>query len=159
VTKATTGLSDSGTTVIISTVNKSMNYHIGAYAEQRFRNAIGDLKADNLGFGRGSGRTVEDIDITTVEGVDEGLRILDEALDQVNKTRSLLGAATNRLEATVSNLSVTSENLTASYSRLKDADIARESTEFTKNQVLLQAGTSVLAQANYIQQSFLSLLG
>lgn len=159
VTKSSTGLADSGTTIIISTVNKSMNYHIGAYAGQRFRNAIGDLRADNLGFGRGSGRTVEDIDITTIEGVDEGLRIIDEALDQVNKTRSLLGAATNRLEATVSNLSVTSENLTASYSRLKDTDIARESTEFTKNQVLLQAGTSVLAQANYIQQSFLFLLG
>lgn len=159
VTRTSTGLADSGTTVIISTVNKSMNFHIGAYAEQRFRNAIGDLRADNLGFGRGSGRTVEDIDVTTVESVDEALRILDEALDQVNKTRSLLGAATNRLEATVSNLSVTSENLTASYSRLRDVDIARESTEFTKSQVLLQAGTSVLAQANFMQQSFLALLG
>ncbi|MFH1739805.1 MAG: flagellin [bacterium] len=158
-TKPAAGTADTGTTVIVSTINKSMNFHVGAFAEQRFRNAIGDLRADNLGFGRGSGRAVEDIDITSIESVDDALRILDEALDQVNKTRSLLGAATNRLEATVSNLSVTSENLTASYSRLRDADIARESSEFTKNQVLLQAGTSILAQANFMQQGFLALLG
>lgn len=159
VTAREDGLPDAGTTVLVSTVNSSMNFQIGAYSGQQFRSSIGDLKSDSLGFGRGSGRTIQDIDITTVSGVNEALDIIDEALDQVNRTRSLLGAATNRLEATVSNLSVTSENLTASYSRLRDADIAKESSEFTKNQVLLQAGTSVLAQANFLQQGFLSLLG
>ncbi len=159
VTQATDGLPDAGTTVLISTVNKSMNFQIGAYSGQRFASAIGDLRADNLGFGRGSGRTIQDINVTSISGVNQALTIIDEALDQVNRTRSLLGAATNRLESTVSNLSVTSENLTASYSRLRDADIAHESSEYTKNQVLLQAGTSVLAQANFLQQSFLSLLG
>jgi len=159
VTKSTTGLADTGVTLLISTVNSSINYQIGAYSGQQFSTAIGDLKADNLGFGRGSGRTVQDIDITSVSGVNEALDIIDEALDQVNRTRSLLGAATNRLESTVSNLSVTSENLTASYSRLRDADIAKESSAYTTNQVLLQAGTSVLAQANFMQQGFLALLG
>ncbi|HQO36304.1 MAG TPA: flagellin, partial [bacterium] len=159
VTKDNSGEPDPGTTIVISTVNKSMNFHIGAYSEQNFRFSIGDLTAKNLGFGEGSGRTVSDIDITTVTGVNEGLRIIDEALDQVNRTRSLLGAATNRLESTVANLSVSSENLTAAQSRLKDADIAKESSEFTKNQVMLQAGTSVLAQANFISQGFLALLG
>jgi len=159
VTAREDGLPDTGTTVLVSTVNNSMNFQIGAFSGQQFRSSIGDLKSDNLGFGRGSGRTIQDIDITTVSGVNEALDIIDEALDQVNRTRSLLGAATNRLEATVSNLSVTSENLTASYSRLRDADIAKESSEFTSNQVLLQAGTSVLAQANFLQQGFLSLLG
>ncbi|MBI1388537.1 MAG: flagellin FliC, partial [bacterium] len=78
---------------------------------------------------------------------------------QVDKTRSILGASTNRLEATISNLSVGAENLTASESRIRDADIARESSDFTKNQVLLQAGVSVLAQANFQSQSFLGLIG
>ncbi len=159
VTKDNSGEPDPGTTIVISTVNKSMNFHVGAYSEQNFQFSIGDLTAKNLGFGEGSGRTVSDIDITTVTGVNEGLRIIDEALDQVNRTRSLLGAATNRLESTVANLSVSSENLTAAQSRLKDADIAKESSEFTKNQIMLQAGTSVLAQANFISQGFLALLG
>ena len=159
ITKATNGEPDAGTTLIISTVNKSMNFHVGAFSDQNFRVSMGDLRATNLGFGAGSGRTVSDIDITTVTGVNEGLKIIDEALDQVNRTRSLLGAATNRLESTVANLSVSVENLSASESRLRDADIARESSEFTRNQVMLQAGTSVLAQANFIAQGFLSLLG
>jgi flagellin len=159
VTARTDGLPDAGRTIVISTINRSLNFHVGAYAGQAFRAAIGDLTSENLGFGRGSGRTVADIDVTTIEGANEAMRIVDEALDQVNKTRSILGAATNRLESTISNLSVSAENLTASESRIRDTDIARESTEFTKNQVLIQAGVSVLAQANFQSQGFLSLLG
>ncbi len=158
VTRASNGLPDAGTTILISTVNKSMNFQIGAFSGQQFSISIGDLKADNLGFGRGSGRTIQDIDITSVTGVNQALEIIDESLDQVNRTRSLLGAATNRLESTVSNLSVASENLTASYSRLRDADIAWESSQYTKHQILLQAATSVLAQANSIPEMMLSLL-
>ncbi|MEW6238853.1 MAG: flagellin [Candidatus Omnitrophota bacterium] len=159
ITKSSTDEPDPGTTIIISAVNKSVNFHIGAFAFDSFRTTLGDLTSQNLGFGRGSGRTVEDIDVTTYEGANEALKIVDEALDQINRTRSLLGAATNRLEGTISNLSVSSENLTAAESRLRDADIARESTEFAKNQILLQSGVSVLAQANFLPQSFLSLLG
>lgn len=159
ITRNTTNLPDAGTTVIISTVNRSMNFQIGAFAGQNFRTSIGDLTAQNLGFGRGSGRTVENIDVTSVEGANEALAIVDEALEQINRTRSLLGAATNRLEGTISNLTVSSENLLASESRLRDADIAREATSFSSNQILSQAATSVLAQANLIQQNLLSLLG
>ena len=158
VTKASGG-EDTGTTVILSTTNRSMNFHIGAFSNQNFRMSIGDLRADNLGFGRGSGRTLTDIDVTSLTGANDALEIIDEALDQVNRTRSLMGAATNRLEATISNLSVSSENLAASESRLRDADIAKESSEFTRNQVLNQAATSVLAQANFTSQGFLALLG
>ena len=158
ITKSDT-LPDPGTTVLISTVNRSMNFHIGAYANQNFRISMGDLTAENLGFGKGSGRTVREIDITTVSGVNEALAIIDEALDQVNRTRSLLGAATNRMQSTIANLSVSVENLTASESRLRDADIAQESSIFAASQVKLQAGVSVLAQANFIPQQFLSLLG
>ncbi len=159
ITSSSSTIPDPGTTILLSVVNNAVNFQIGAFAEQRFRTAIGDLTSQNLGFGKGSGRTIEDIDIRTVEGVDEALRIVDEALDQINRTRSLLGAATNRLEGTIASLSVASENLTAAESRLRDADIALESSEFAQNQVLLQAGVSVLAQANFLPQSFLSLLG
>ncbi|HOL94882.1 MAG TPA: flagellin [bacterium] len=159
VTARKDGLPDTGRTIIISTVNSSLNFHVGAQAYQAFRASIGDLSAENLGFGRGSGMTISDIDVTTTEGANLAIKIVDEALNQVNKTRSILGAVTNRLEATISNLSVSSENLTASESRIRDTDIARESSEFTKNQVLIQAGISVLAQANFQSQGFLSFLG
>ncbi len=150
---------DPGRTVLLSTVSSGLNFQIGAFSRQDIQFSIGDLKSDNLGYGRGSGRTVQDIDVTSLSGANEALDIIDEALDQVNRTRSILGAATNRLESTVSNLSVTSENLTASESRIRDADIASETTEFTLNQVLLQAGISVLAQSNFQSQGFLALLG
>ena len=158
VTSSFTG-SDPGFTVLISTVNKGLNFQIGSGADQNIKFSLGDLRADNLGFGRGSGRAVSNIDITSLTGANEAIRIIDEALDQVNRTRSILGAATNRLESTVANLTVASENLTASESRIRDADIAAETTRFTQNQVLLQAGVSVLAQANFQSQGFLQLLG
>lgn len=159
VTKRDDGLTDAGRTIVISTINRSFNFQIGANAFQNFTSSIGDLTATNLGFGRDSGRTVADIDVTTLSGANEAIAIIDEALNQVNKTRSILGAATNRLESTISSLSISSENLTASESRIRDVDVARESSAFTKNQVLLQAGLSVLAQANFQSQGFLSLLG
>lgn len=158
ITSSGAGRSDPGTTIIISAVNRSMNFQIGAFADQSFRTSIGNLSADYLGYGPGSGRTINDIDITTIEGANEALIIVDKALDQINRTRSLLGAATNRLEGTVSNLSVASENLLTAESRLRDVDLASESSAFTQGQVLLQAGVSVLAQANFLPQSLLSLL-
>jgi len=159
VTARTDGLPDAGYTLILSTQNESLNFQIGAYQGQSFRAAIGNLTSENLGFGIGSSRTVSDIDVTSIQGANEALKILDEALGQVDKTRSILGAATNRLEATISNLSVSVENMTASESRIRDSDIARETTQFTKNQVMMQAGISVLAQANFQSQAFLSLIG
>ncbi len=159
ITKTPDTVPDPGTTLVISVNNNSMNFHIGAFANQNFRTSIGDLRSDNLGFGRATERSVSNINVTTLDGAQEALAIVDEALDQINRTRSLLGAATNRLEGTVANLSVSSENLLAAESRLRDADIAKETSEFTKGQILLQAGTSVLAQANFLPQNFLSLLG
>lgn len=150
---------DNGITILISTENAGLNFQIGANRGQNIQFALGDLKADNLGFGRGSGRTVADVNVSTLEGANECLSIIDEALTQVNKTRSILGSATTRLESTVNSLSVVSENLTASESRIRDADIAKETSDYTKNQVLLQAGVSVLTQANFQSQGFLALLG
>ncbi|MDX9752460.1 MAG: flagellin [bacterium] len=159
VTARTDGLPDAGRTVILSTNNRSLNFHVGAFADQNFQAAIGNMSADSLGFGAGSGRTVNDIDVTSLEGANDAIRIIDEALSQVDKTRSILGSATNRLEATISNLSVSSENFTASESRIRDADLAKVTSRYTKDQVLMQAGISVLAQANFQSQGFLSLIG
>ena len=87
------------------------------------------------------------------------LETLDFAIEQVSTTRGSLGATQNRLESTVRNLSVTAENLSAAESRIRDVDVAEEMMSFTRSQILQQAGTSMLAQANGVSQSALSLLG
>jgi flagellin len=83
---------------------------------------------------------------------------LDEALKKINKQRADLGAYQNRLEKTVTGLDIGAENLQASESRIRDTDMAAEMVEFTKDQVLSQAGTAMLAQANQSSQNVLSLL-
>ena len=84
---------------------------------------------------------------------------LDDAISGISTTRGSLGATQNRLESTVRNLSVTAENLSAAESRIRDVDVAEEMMSFTRSQILQQAGTSMLAQANGVSQSALSLLG
>jgi flagellin len=84
---------------------------------------------------------------------------LDSALGSISSSRATLGAAQNRLQHTISNLGTTSENLSASNSRIRDVDVATESSNMAKNQVLEQAGVSVLAQANQLPQLALKLLG
>ena len=83
---------------------------------------------------------------------------MNDAIDQVSKHRAKLGAAQNRLEHTINNLKVTSENMTAAESRIRDTDMAKEIAAFTKNNILNQAAQSMLAQANQQQQGVLSLL-
>ena len=83
---------------------------------------------------------------------------IDNAIEAVSTTRSTLGATQNRLEHTISNLQVASENLAASESRIRDTDMAAEMVNFTRNQIMQQAGTAMLAQANQVPQSVLSLL-
>ena len=85
--------------------------------------------------------------------------MLDDAIAGVAGSRGDLGAVQNRLESTVRNLSVTAENLSAAESRIRDVDVAEEMMSFTRSQILQQAGTSMLAQANGVSQSALSLLG
>ncbi len=145
-------------TVVISSVNSTANFQVGAYANQRMGISFGDISANALGLGEG--QTVADIDITTVSGANQALEIIDAAIDQVNQTRSRLGAFQNRAESTVNNLSVAAENLTSSFSRISDADYAQESTNYANAQLLLQANIAVLTQSNRLQNSmFTGLLG
>lgn len=98
------------------------------------------------------------LNVSSVQGAEEALAKIDEAIGKVSYQRSQLGAITNRLDHTISNLNVVSENLTASESRIRDVDMALEMTQFTKQQILMQSGTAMLAQANQKNQAILSLL-
>lgn len=98
------------------------------------------------------------VDISTVEGANSAISVLDGALDQINSIRGDLGAVQNRFESTIKNLSVTSENLSAARSRIRDADYAQETAALTRAQILQQAGVSILSQANSLPQMVLSLL-
>ena len=102
--------------------------------------------------------TIANADITTVEGANTLINSVDSALDQINSIRGQLGAIQNRFESTIRNLSSISESLAAANSRILDADFAAETAKLAKNQVLQQAGISVLAQANALPQQVLSLL-
>ena len=98
------------------------------------------------------------IDISKQDGGQAAIDAIKSAIDRVSSYRADLGAAQNRLEHTINNLKVTSENITAAESRIRDTDMADEITAFTKNNILLQASQSMLAQSNSVPQSVLSLL-
>ncbi len=127
--------------------------------------ANGNSELSAMGLATGTygggedGQFLSDIDISTFEGATAAITAIDNAIGQVASQRADLGAIQNRLESTVSNLQVTSENLNAANSRIQDADFAAETAELSRTQVLQQAGISVLAQANAAGQQVLSLLG
>ena len=103
--------------------------------------------------------SVADVDISTQEGANDALSVIDGAIAKIDTIRGDLGAVQNRFESTISNLSNISENISAARSRILDADIAQETSAMTKNNILQQAGVSILAQANQAPQLALSLLG
>jgi len=113
---------------------------------------------DNSG-NASTGKTVSAVDVLAVSSANSALEIIDNAIQQVNDERAKLGAIQNRLDHTVNNLGSIVTNTEASKSRIQDADFAAESAKLAKNQILLQAGTAMLAQANASQQTVLSLLG
>jgi len=101
---------------------------------------------------------LSDLKIDTVAGAQQALEIVDKALGSINSTRADLGAVQNRFTSVVANLQTSTENLSASRSRIKDTDFAKETAELTRTQILQQAGTAMLAQANQVPQNVLSLL-
>jgi len=125
--------------------------HIGANKDQIMDVYFNDMRAKTLG--------VEGLKVTDKTTAEEAIDTLDTAINKVSTERSRLGAYQNRLEHTIANLGVAKENLSAAESRIRDVDMAEEIMEFTRAQILLQAGTAMLAQANILPQSVLQLLG
>ena len=126
---------------------------------------VDDVLAEGAGItatgGTGALTTIESLDIsgTTSAGAQDAITVIDAALAQIDSTRAGLGAVQNRFSHTISNLANVSENVSASRSRIQDTDFASETANMTKNQILQQAGTSILSQANQIPQAAISLLG
>ena len=102
---------------------------------------------------------VDSLDITTIKGANDAIHICDSAIDAVNAQRAKYGALQNRFEHTISNLQTSHENVSAARSRIQDADYAAETAALSRNQVLQQAATSMLTQANNLPQNILTLLG
>ncbi len=127
-----------------------MIVQVGANAGQYMELEIPALKAANLG--------VDDLDLTTEDSATKAIDDVGKAINQLSAIRSRIGAYSNRLEHTITNLDTTEENITASYSRIMDVDMAAEMTEYSTVQVLVQASTSMLAQANERPQQMLQLL-
>jgi flagellin len=102
--------------------------------------------------------TVSNVDISTADGAQQALAVIDNALSAIDAQRADLGAVQNRFDNTINNLQNISENASAARSRIKDTDYAAETANLSKNQVLQQAGTAILAQAKQLPQAVLSLL-
>ncbi|MFP3812162.1 flagellin Hag [Bacillus sp. SIMBA_005] len=150
---------------------KSLTFQIGANKAQKLDVNIEAMSSTALGALEADGtlkadHAVSDIDVTqfadpTATGAlsfDDQLDIVDGAIKQVSDQRSKLGAVQNRLEHTINNLGASGENLTAAESRIRDVDMAKEMSEFTKNNILSQASQAMLAQANQQPQNVLQLL-
>jgi len=123
-------------------------FQVGANSGERMNIAIGAIDSKTLG--------TANLDLT--KDADAAIEALDEAIGSVSDKRATLGAFQNRFEHTINNLNVSVENLSASESRIRDTDMAQEMVAFTRNQILTQAGTSMLSQANQASQNVLSLL-
>ena len=139
-----------------NTVTGSMWLHIGANMDQRSRVYIGTMTAKAVGIRNVGDESI--MSLSTPDSANRAIGTLDESLKKINKQRADLGAYQNRLTYTVKGLGIGAENLQAAESRIRDTDMATEMVEYTKNQILTQAGTAMLAQANQSTQSVLSLL-
>ncbi len=148
------GILNDTATITVSSSGASLQ--IGANQSQNMLIDINEMSATTLGST--SSGFVKDIDIKTQSGADDAISVLDNAMQQVSGERAKLGAVQNRLEHTINNLGTTSENLSASESRIRDVDMAKEMMEFTKNNILSQAAQAMLAQANQQPQGVLQLL-
>ncbi|EGO62283.1 flagellin [Acetonema longum] len=137
-------------------VAKAMTLQIGANSGQTMNVGFADTSATALKLKAETGDNK--INLTTKYAASASLTLVDQAAEKISGIRASLGAAQNRLEHTVNNLSTTSENLGASESRVRDVDMAKQMTQFTKDNILVQSATAMLAQANQTPQSVLQLL-
>ena len=139
-----------------NTVTASMWLQIGANMDQRTRVFIGTMTSEALGIKNPGSKQI--ISLSTPDGANRSIGMLDSALRTINKQRADLGAYQNRLEYAVKGLDIGAENLQAAESRIRDADMATEMVDYTKNAILTQSATAMLAQANTKTQTVLQLL-
>ena len=139
----------------IESVNTSGNqliFQIGANEGANMIAGIDAIDSKNLGL------TTATLKVTSQDSAERTISVIDAAVHKISSIRSQLGAIQNRLEHTIANLGVASENLTAAESRIRDADMSQEMMQFTKQQILMQSGMSMIAQANALPQNVLQLL-
>jgi flagellin len=136
-------------------VTASMYFHIGANMDQRERVYIGTMTSSALGM-RPEGQMIS---LSSPDGANRAIGTVDAALRTVSKQRADLGSYQNRLEMAITGIDIGAENIAAAESRIRDANMAAQTVEYTKNQILLQASTAMLAQANVQNQNVLQLLG
>lgn len=152
-TPAGAGKNDfSGEAIEIKFTGSGLGLQIGDTADEfnKLKVGIGSMDSKSLGL--------DGVDIGTEQGASDAIKAIDKAIDLVSTTRSDLGAIQNRLEHTINNLGVTTENLTSAESRIRDTDMADEMMAYTKNNILVQAAQAMLAQANTVPQGVLQLL-
>ena len=146
----------------VSVFQNSLNFQIGANEGQTVAVSLRDMATRALGKGviNETGYTsLSEIDVRSFQGAQDALRVIDEAIQQTTVERGKLGAfQKNTLQSTLNNLRTSTENLTSAESVIRDADMAKEMADFTRNQIMLQTGTAMLAQANQRQQVVLSLI-
>lgn len=138
----------------IGTTATAMDFQVGIRntADDRLSVIVGKVDSSTLALDSTT------VDLLTKDNAQEAIDAMDDAIKSVVTERAKLGALYNRFNSTIDNLGITVENITAANSRIKDVDVAKEMSQFSRQQVLMQAGTSMLAQANQIPQNALSLL-
>ena len=134
-----------------------MQFQVGANVDQNVRVYIGTMTAQALGL-KGAQGADQQISIASPETANAALATIDNALQSVTKQRADLGAYQNRFEMAAKGINIAAENTQAAESRIRDTDMASEMVNYTKNSILTQAGTAMLAQANNQSQNVLSLL-
>jgi len=136
-----------------------MQLHVGANMDQNEKIYVGTMTAMALGITGGmQGGEGDMISLSSMDGANMAIGTIDNALKQINKQRADLGAYQNRFELAYNGVAIAAENLQAAESRIRDADMAKQVVEYTKNQILMQSGTAMLAQANTQPQSVVRLL-
>ena len=142
-----------GQKLVDGNISGGIDFQVG------MNNTANDRITLSLAATTSTGLSIDTDNLASVTGAQAAITALDTALATINTERSTLGATQNRLQMTISNLGNMYENMAASNSRLKDVDVAEETAKFTRNQILSQAATSMLAQSNSLPQSALSLIG
>ena len=146
-------------TKLINGSATSLTFQVGINNSTNDRITVGINDMHAAALGTSTAASLGSVNINTITGAQNALSVLDDAITDVSAGRAELGAVQNRMSVSIQNLATAGENLAAANSRIRDADIAQESAALTKNSILMQAGVSVLAQANQQPALALSLLG